>query len=427
MQKVLEFRSKLKALKDEGNTILLKQDTEKRAMTVDEKARFESINTEIDAVESRMDNYIKINRIPEEELRGGTMVAPQGKPAKPNFRSIGEQCIAVANFYMGRGTDNRLMETRAAAGLNEGVPSEGGFLVQTHYSNELLKNTYETNEIPNRCRKIGISGNSNTFTMNVIDETSRATGSRWGGIQVYRLAEAAAKTESKPKFSQISIKLEKMAGLCYATDENLQDASQLGTIIQQGFTEEFGFKLSDEIIRGDGAGKCLGILNSPALVTVAKETGQPADTIVTENILKMWKSRMGRNLVWIYNQEVEDQLRMLTLSIGLGGVPMPLFTAPSMPGGTGTILGAPAISSEVASGAGDVGDIILADLNQYLLIDKSGLQAAESIHVMFLTDQTTFRFVYRVNGQPLAKNKITPYKRTDTNFYMSPFVTLAAR
>jgi len=110
-----------------------------------------------------------------------------------------------------------------------------------------------------------------------------------------------------------------------------------------------------------------------------------------------------------------------------GGVEMRLFVPPTVAGAYGTIKGAPAIPVEVASGPGDVGDIVLADLQQYLLIDKGGVQAAESIHVMFLTDESTFRFIYRVNGQPVCKNKITPYKRTSSAFYQSPFVTLAAR
>lgn len=426
MLKILEFRAKIKALKEEGNLILGKCETEKRAMTADEISRFESINTEMDVLESRMDKYIQINRISDEDLRG-IPATPQAKPAKPSFRSLGEQLQAVANFYTGRSQDSRLLEMRAASGLNEGNPAEGGFLVQTDFTNELLRQTYETNEIPNRCRRIPISGVSNSFSMNVVDETSRATGSRWGGIQVYRTAEGNATTASKPKFARLDIKLEKMFGLCYATDENLADATQLGAIIQQGFTEEIGFKLSDEIIRGDGAGKCLGILNAPCLITVAKESGQTADTVVTENVLKMWKCRKGRGLVWIYNQELEDQLDTLTLGIGTGGVEMRLFQPPTVAGGFGTIKGAPAIPSEVASGAGDVGDIILADLSQYLLIDKGGVQAAESIHLMFLTDENTFRFIYRVNGQPIWKSKITPYKRTDSNFYCGPFITLAAR
>jgi len=428
MYKIMEFRRQLKALKDEGNDILTKVETEKRSRNPEEETRFAAINKEMDAVEARMSDYIRMNRISDEQLKTAEVQKPEvdTKKAGP-FRSLGEQLIAVKDFYSDRGLDKRLTEVRAASGLNEATPSEGGFLVQQDFTAELLKNTYDTNEIPRRCRRIPISGPSNSFSMNIVDETSRATGSRWGGIAVYRTVEGVATTASKPKFARLDMKLEKLFGLCYATDENLQDATQLGAIVSQGFTEEMGFKLSDEIVRGDGAGKCLGILNAPALVTIAKETGQAADTIVTENILKMWKCRKGRNLVWLYNQELEDQLNTLTLAIGTGGTEMKLFQEPTGSNPFGTIKGVPAIPSEVASGAGDVGDIILADLSQYLIIDKGGIQAAESIHIMFLTDESTFRFIYRVNGQPMAKSKITPYKRTDTNFYVSPFVTLAAR
>jgi HK97 family phage major capsid protein len=435
MLKVFEYRKKIKALKEEGNAILNKVDAEKRAITLDEQVKISTLNGEIDAVEARMDSYIKINRIPEEELRTYDPQKPtpgDGGAASPKlFRNLGEQLFAVRDFYANHREDPRLieLEKRAATGLNESIPSEGGFLVQTDFTTELLKDTYDTNEIPRRCRRIPISGPSNAFSMNVVDESSRATGSRWGGVQVYHEAEAASLSGlgSKPKFAKIEMKLEKIQGLCYATDENLQDAAQLSGIIAQAFPEEMGFVLSDDIIRGDGAGKCLGILNSPALVTIAKETGQAADTILTENILKMWKCRKGRNLVWLYNQELEDQLDTLTLAIGTGGVEMRLFQPPALGQTYGTMKGVPAIPVEVASGAGDVGDIILADLSQYILIDKGGIQTAESIHVEFLTGQTVFRFTYRVNGQSIRKNKITPYKRTDTNFYVSPFITLAAR
>jgi HK97 family phage major capsid protein len=429
MLKVFEYRSQLKALKDEGTALLLKAEGEKRELNADEKTRFDAINTEMNAIEGRMDNYIKVNRIPAEQLRAyeahkSELVAD--RQAGP-FKSFGEQLMAVRDYYTGQGRDNRLFEVRAASGLNESNPTEGGFLVQTDFVRTLLAQTYETNEIPNRCRRIPISSPSNNFSMNIIDETSRATGSRWGGIRVYRENESDPTTASKPKFGKLEMKLEKMMGVCYATDELMADAAALGEVVSQGFREEFGFKLSDEIIRGTGAGQCLGILNSGSLVTVPKETAQAADTVVTENILKMWKSRQGRNLVWLYNQELEDQLDSLTLSIGTGGVEMRLFTPPAPGQKYGSIKGAPAIPIEVASGAGDAGDIILADLQQYLLIDKGGIQTAESIHVQFLFDETTFRFIYRVNGQPMRKNKITPYKRTSSDYYVSPFVTLAAR
>ena len=432
MLKVMEYRQQLKALKDEGTALLLKAEEEKRTMNDVEQTRFDAIDIEMTAVERRMDNYIQVNRIPEQQLKAyeahrAEPVAREDVP-KP-FKSFGEQLLAVRDFFAGRKQDNRLFEVRTATGLNESIPSEGGFLVQQDFTTELIRDTYSTNEIPRRCRRIGISGPSNSFSMNVIDETSRATGSRWGGVRVYHEAEAASLSGlgSKPKFAKIEMKLEDIYGLCYATEDNLADAAQLQGIIMEAFPSEMGFVISDDIIRGDGAGKALGILNSDALVTIAKETGQAADTVLTENILKMWKCRKGRNLVWLYNQELEDQLNTLTLAIGMGGVEMKLFTEPTGTNPYGTIKGVPAIPVEVASGAGDVGDIILADLSQYLIIDKGGLQVAESIHVEFLTDQRVFRFKYRFNGQSVRKSKVTPYKRTDTNYYVSPFVTLASR
>jgi HK97 family phage major capsid protein len=46
--------------------------------------------------------------------------------------------------------------------------------------------------------------------------------------------------------------------------------------------------LDDAIINGTGAGMPLGVLNAGCLVSVTKESGQKADTIVAENAVKMY-------------------------------------------------------------------------------------------------------------------------------------------
>ena len=426
MQKVLNFRAQIRALKEEGNVLLAKLETEKRTMTADEKARFDSINLEMTGLEKRMDDYIQVNRIPADELRGGT-VTPQATPAKqtPSFRNLGEQLQAIANFSIGRSApDSRLFELRAATGMNEAVPSQGGFLVQKDFISELLKRTYDTAAVANKCRRIPVGANANGVNVRTIDETSRATGSRWGGVQVYWEAEADQVTATKaPKFGKFELNLAKILGVAYVTDEMLQDAEQLGSIVTQAFTEEIGFKLSDGVIRGTGAGQMLGVLNSDALLSVPKDSGQTADTVSSTNILGMWKACMGRaNAYWFYNQELEDQLQLLTYPIGTGGVMAQLFN-PS----ASTIMGRPAVAIEQASGPGDVGDIILMDPSAYWIIDKGGIQAAESLHVAFLTSESVFRFTYRCNGAPVLKSKITPYKRTSSSFYLSPYIAVAAR
>ncbi|HEY4712374.1 MAG TPA: phage major capsid protein, partial [Dehalococcoidia bacterium] len=88
----------------------------------------------------------------------------------------------------------------------------------------------------------------------------------------------------------------------------------------------------------------------------------------------------------------------------------------------GTLFGKPVIPCEQAATLGTAGDIILADLSQYLMIDKGSLQSASSIHVKFTTDETAFRFTYRCDGQPLWKTVLTPYKGTGNT--QSPFIVL---
>ena len=164
-----------------------------------------------------------------------------------------------------------------ATGLNEAVPSEGGFLVGTDFSPNLIQRVYDNSTVAGMCQRIGIGPGANGLKINGVDETSRADGSRHGGVRGYWVEEGGTLTASKPTFRQIELSLHKEAVLYYATDELLQDATALGQVAEAAVADEINFKLQDAIVRGDGAGKPLGILESAALVTVAKETGQEAE------------------------------------------------------------------------------------------------------------------------------------------------------
>jgi len=92
----------------------------------------------------------------------------------------------------------------------------------------------------------------------------------------------------------------------------------------------------------------------------------------------------------------------------------------------GTLKGRPVIPIEQASAIGDLGDISLVDMNQYLLADKNSVQTASSMHVMFNYDEMVFRVIYRVDGQPAFNSPLTPYKGTSGRT-LGAFVTLQAR
>lgn len=360
------------------------------------------------------------------------------KAAPKPFESLGDQLRAVHDAAIAKQNGGAIhpgltaiqnwQRTQAAAhGATETVGSDGGFLVQVDFNNELLGEIIQAGQLASLTRPIEIGANSNGVKFNVFDETSRATGSRYGGVRAYWLAEAGQKTASRPKLRQIEILLQKMAAMYVATDELLGDTTALESVVRPAFVEEMSFTLDDALIRGTGAGMPLGILNADALVTVSKETGQAADTVILENVDKMLVRLLPGSVgkaTWYINQEVWPQLFNLQQVIGVGGVPA--FIAPGQAGASpfGNLRGRPVQVIEQASAIGDLGDIVLADWSQYVLVRKGGIQSASSIHVYFDTDETAFRWVLRVNGRPWRHSSITPYKGSGT---LSPFVTLQAR
>ncbi len=424
MKKILEMKAKREDARLKAMAVLNKAEAEDRFLSEEEQKDIDKYEEEIRAWDESIGRAEKLLAIePEDRSTEKPEVKPTpAKDTEKRFSSFGEQLMAAYRAAMPGGKVDERLSTRAASGLNETTPSDGGFLVQQDFVTELLKRTYETGILASKVKKIPISTNANGMKINAIDEDSRANGSRWGGVQTYWEGEADELTASKPKFRQMELSLKKLTGLCYATDELLQDAAALEAVIRQAFAEEFGFKIDDAILSGSGEGEPLGILNSGAIVTVAKEASQ-TETITVENLIKMWNrlwSRSRANAVWYINQELEPYL--YTLKIGDKPVYIPAGGLSEKP--YGTLFGRPVVPIEQCSAAGEVGDIILADIGQYLLIDKGGVKSASSIHVRFLYDENVFRFIYRVDGKPIWTKPLTPYKGSAT---VSPFVTLAKR
>ena len=424
IKKVLEMKAKREDARLKAMAVLGKAEAEERFLTAEEQGEIDGLETEIrswDENISRAERMLSLE--PEGENKPAEDV-PSLNPENDNkkFRSFGEQMMAVYRAVCPGGKSANRRSTRAASGLNETNPSDGGFLVQQDFVSELLKRTYETGILASKVRKIPISSNSNGLKIKAVDEDSRANGARWGGVQCFWENEADQISASKPKFRTMDLSLKKLTGLCYATDELLQDAPALESVLKEAFAEEFSFKIDDAILNGKGAGEPLGILNSGSIVTVAKEANQ-TDKIKVDNLFKMWNrlwARSRANSVWYLNQELEPYL--YTLTVGDKPVYIPAGGLSEKP--YATLFGRPVMPLEQCSAAGDLGDVILADMSQYLLIDKGGINQASSIHARFIYDEQVFRFIYRIDGQPVWNKVLTPYKGSAT---VSPFVTLAKR
>lgn len=338
------------------------------------------------------------------------------------FKSLAEQCAAVktAKLSDGRKTDPRLDRLAAKAnGNTENVPSEGGYLLDPTLAAEFLKPIHEDGVFTSQVRRLPVGNNSNYGWINGVDETSRVAGSRWGGVQGYRVAEAGSITASKPKFRRINWELKKYAVLMYATDELLADSSQFNAVANQSAMEELKFMANDDVLNGTGLGGPLGIMNCGSRVAIQR---LDSTKVQHDDILRMWQRlfpAFRSNSAWFINSDVEPQLDALYFS-GTTSVMSPYVTY--TPEGVMRIKGRPVYVTEFNPSLNSAGDILLADMSQYLYWDKDP-QSASSIHVAFATDETAFRFTYRCDGQPVLASAITPYQGSNTQ---SAFVSLGA-
>lgn len=335
------------------------------------------------------------------------------------------QAVAAAAGPGGR-IDPRLMA--AASGGNTTINSEGGFLVQQDQSMILMRGAVEQAMLLPLCDSVPVTGNADGIEAPYIEETSRATGSRFGGVRVYRRKEAATVSSSKVNLERFECRLEDLMAIAYMTGRQLEDAGSYESILRSAFASEFSFKADDEIIRGSGVGEMQGLLTATASVSQAIETGQTlanSDQFFTKNISNMWTSmpsRLKGGAVWLYNAELGPTLDHLSIQAGTAALEPRVVSYG--PDGILRIKGRPALEIEQCSAPGTTGDFMLVNLMEYLTITKGGLKTDTSIHVRFLYDEQAFRFIVRINGKPKWRTSVTPYKGSLSR---SPYVYLAAR
>lgn len=357
-----------------------------------------------------------------------------GEPAfkddpKKGFKSHNEFLAAVVaagkvSSYGGQVKDERLQFLATAGSDEQGGYSDpyGGFLLPVAFAPNVMQLQAEMDPTVGLTTQVPMD--APTVKVNARVDKNHAT-SVSGGLVVYRHSETTEVDSSRMKFEQLSLTSEELIGLAHASESIITDSpSSFVALLSAGFGDEFGAKILKEKLRGTGAGgQYLGVINSPCLVTVTKETNQTADTIVTENIDKMvarcW--RYGR-AIWLANHDTRPQLRGLTRAVGTGGQVVPYFQ--TSPDGQEFLDGRPIFFTEFASTLGDAGDLILGVWSEFLEGTYQPQQQAESIHVRFVNHERSFKFWIRNCGMPWWSAAMTPALSTAT---LSPFVVLGAR
>lgn len=312
--------------------------------------------------------------------------------------------------------DPRLLAAAAGTLSSEGVGADGGYAVPPDYQRLINERLFGVGSLLTYCDQRPVKSSVGSFPN---DEAPPWADSP--GVQAYWVDEGASIDLSKPRLSVGTVKLRRLACLVPVSGE-IDEDSDIGAFIERKAPAAIEYKIGAGIISGPGSARMQGITTAPATITVAAEGGQTADTINATNISKMW-ARMWvgghARAIWIAHPDVASQFAALNAN------GTDVFTPGDANAPVGRIMGRPIILSEACEQLGDLGDILLADLGEYLLgMNSAGIKLATSIHVYFDADAVAFKFTLRVAGQPWWS---APQPSRVGGLTRSPFVLLGAR
>ncbi len=318
------------------------------------------------------------------------------------------------------GWENQAKNMRRKA-MAENVGADGGFLVPTEFRADVL--AVDPMLQPIRTRASVIPMARRALQIPVLDQTSSTSGSpSWfGGLDAFWTEEAAEKNEDSPSFRQVELVAHEL--ICYT---RVSDALVADSAIaldawlrsDMGFTGAIRWYEEYAFLQGTGAGQPLGVLNainSPTIVQAASSA-----TLAVADITGMIESFFGRNPVWhISRSQMSNLLELNGPAIN----PSYVFIPNTRDGAPATLMGFPIVWDDKLPAVGTQGNVLLADWNYYIVGDRQDTTIESTQYDRWRYNQTSWRAVHRVGGQPWMSAPIT---YSDGSTTVSPFVILGA-
>lgn len=362
------------------------------------------LSAEDDAIYTRMEN--DITRLGTEIGRMERMEAMDAELSKPVSTPITEKpATAKADTKAGRASDTYKDAfwnvTRAKNGvsyevrnaLQEGVDSEGGYLVPDEFEHTLVQALHEEHIVRGQANVF--QTNSGSHKIPVV--TTKGTAS-W-------IDEEGAIPEGDDVFGQQTIGAHKVGTIIKVSEELLNDSAfDLEAYFASEFARRIGDKEEDAFFNGDGVGKPLGILadngGAEVAITTASATAISADEII--NLFYSLKAPYRRKAIWVFNDATMAAVRKLKGSDG-----QYLWQKALNEGEHATLLGRPIYTSPFMPDLAAGNKVALfGDFHFYWIGDRQGITFRRLNERYADTGQVGFLATKRLDGKLILPEAI---------------------
>jgi HK97 family phage major capsid protein len=297
--------------------------------------------------------------------------------------------------------------------LNMGIGAQGGFIVPDQFSSE-IKLVDDLKAIFRPRAQVIPAGDPPDAAITIPALDQGGANGVYAGVQVTWIAEGALKPETEPAFREIRLEPNEVAAHVVVTDKLLRNSAAAGALVSSLLRKAIIAAEEDAFLSGNGVGQPLGIIGHPAAIQVARAA---SNQISYTDIVNMFaRAKFGGRLAWVGSQTALPQLmRMVDAGNNL------IWQPNAREGAPGTLLGIPFLMNDQSPILGAEGDLILVDLDYYLIKDGSGISISMSEHPLFTQNRTIIKAFWNVDGQPWLS---TPLLARDGVSTISPFVVL---
>jgi len=365
------------------------------------------LSAEDDAAYSRMEDDLmdydkQIERLERLENRESVLEMPvniplTGKPGEAKDEKKGRAADSYRKAFWNtiRVKYPSLEITNA---LQEGVDSEGGYLVPDEYERTLIQALNEETAIRQYAKVIATS--NGTHKIPIVASHGEAA---W-------MEEEDAFQQSDETFGQVNLDAHKVGTLIKVSEELLNDSAfDLEAYMRSEFARRIGDKEEDAFLNGNGTHKPTGLLHETAGaqvgVTAASSTALTADELI--DLFHSLKTPYRKKAVWIMNDSTMKQIRKLKDGNGVY-----LWQPGIRDGEVNTILGKPysttAFMPEIAAGAKT---LLFGDLSYYWIADRQGIVFKRLNELFAGNGQVGFLAYKRLDGKTVLPEAIKVLKQ----------------